>query len=82
MIQLQQQKIVWFYKLWQPMYTTLKSSVQNISYVQGTSKPEVDYNHRYLYIFDDLMKDATKNEDICELYTEGSHYCNIWYTVR
>lgn len=27
-----------------------------------------------MYICDDLMKDATKNEEICELYTEGSHH--------
>ena len=29
-----------------------------------------------LYIYD-LKKDTTKNVDICEMYTEVSHHCNL-----
>ena len=44
--------------------------------MQGIEKQEPD-GQPTLYIYDDLMKDATRNADICEMYTEGSHHCNL-----
>ena len=62
MIQLQPPTIDCFYKRWQPIYMTLKStsSLQNISFVQGISTPKIYSYYRLLYIIGDLMKAATK----------------------
>ena len=69
-------KIVWFYKRWQPAYSELQGTIPYIEFVQGIQKQEPD-GQPTLYMYDDLMKDATKNADICEMYTEGSHHCNL-----
>ena len=70
-------KITWFYKRWQPMYTEMLNTITNMHFIQGVSPTNIDSRYPSLYIFDDLMKDATKNQDICELYTEGSHHQNL-----
>ena len=74
--------IIWFYKRWQPIYTELKQKLNNIKFIQGIPpalKNAKFFDERFptLFIFDDLMRDATKNSDICELYTEGSHHRNL-----
>ena len=69
-------KIIWFYKRWQPAYSELQGIIPYIDFVQGIEKQEPD-GQPTLYIYNDLMKDATRNADICEMYTEGSHHCNL-----
>ena len=32
---------------------------------------------RTLLIIDDIMKDATQDKEICELFTEGAHHRNL-----
>ena len=65
------------------MYTTLKSTVHNISFVQGISTPEVDYNYRSLYIFDDLLKDAIKMRIYVNFIQQGHtiviYRSFVWY---
>ena len=70
------EKILWFYKRWQPAYTDLQETVPHIEFVQGIEQRTPD-GQPTLYIYDDLMKDTTKNVDVCEMYTEGSHHCNL-----
>ena len=70
------EKILWFYKRWEPAYTDLQKTVPCIEFVQGISQRDPD-GQPTLYIYDDLMKDTTKNVDVCEMYTEGSHHCNL-----
>ena len=70
------EKILWFYKRWQPAYTELQETVPHIEFVQGIGQRDPN-GQPTLYIYDDLMKDTTKNVDICEMYTEGSHHCNL-----
>ena len=70
------EKILWFYKRWQPAYTDLQETVPLIEFVQGIEQRDPD-GQPTLYIYDDLMKDTTKNVDACEMYTEGSHHCNL-----
>ena len=70
------EKILWFYKRWQPAYTDLQETVPHIEFVQGIEQWNPD-GQPTLYIYDDLMKDTTKNVDVCEMYTEGSHHCNL-----
>ena len=54
-----------------------RDAENNIQFVEGISTWGDDTSYGSLYIFDDLMKDATKNDEICELYTEGSHHKNM-----
>ena len=70
------EKILWFYKRWQLAYTDLQEIVPCIEFVQGINQRDPD-SQPTLYIYDDLMKDTTKNVDVCEMYTEGSHHCNL-----
>ena len=82
MIQPRPHNIFWFYKRWQPIYTELRKKLNNIKFIQGippTLKNAKIFDERIptLFNFDDLMRDATKNSDICELYTEGSHHRNL-----
>ena len=82
MIQPRPHYIFWFYKRWQPIYTELRKKLNNIKFIQGIPpalKNAKFFDERFptLFIFDDLMRDATRNSDICELYTEGSHHRNL-----
>ena len=70
------EKILWFYKRWQPAYTDLQDTVPHIEFVQGIEQRTPD-GQPTLYIYDDLMKDTTKNVDVCKMYTKGSHHCNL-----
>ena len=69
-------KILWFYKRWQPAYSELQEIIPFIEFIQGIGQRDPD-GQPTLYIYDDLIKDTTKNVDICEMYTEGSHHCNL-----
>ena len=55
----------------------MQRTISNMEFVQGISTKDKDSRYPSLYIFDDLMKDATKDENICELYMEGSHHRNL-----
>ena len=69
-------QVFWFYKRWQPMYTEMQKNIPNIKFVHGIRRRDPD-GQPTIYIYDDLMKDSTNNSDICEMYTEGSHHCNL-----
>ena len=82
MIRPSPQRIMWFYRRWQPLYTELHRLVPRIEFIQGippTIKRDDFFNTRYptLFIIDDLMRDATHSADVCELFTEGSHHRNL-----
>ena len=69
-------KIFWFYKRWQTAYTELQEIIPHIKFMQGIAHQDCD-SLPTLYIYDNLMKHTTKNVDICEMYTKGSHHCNL-----
>ena len=75
-------RIIWLYKRWQPLYTELQKTVPAIEFVEGIP-PNVkestflDTRFPTLIIIDDLMKNATSDEDICDLFTEGAHHRNL-----
>ena len=52
-----------------------------IRFIQGMVdiKSDIYINSkvRTLIIIDDLMKDATQNKDVCELFIEGAHHRNL-----
>ena len=70
------EKILWFYKRWQPAYSDLQETVPCIEFVQGINQRDPD-GQSTLYIYYVLLKDTTKNVDACEMYTEDSHHCNL-----
>ena len=74
-------KIIWFYRRWQPCYTALQEQM-TIEFIEGIPSninrdDFFDASIPTLFIIDDLMKEATQNADICNLFTEGSHHRNL-----
>ena len=75
-------RIIWLYKRWQPLYTELQKTVPAVEFVEGIP-PKVkentflDTRFPTLIIIDDLMKNATTDEDVCDLFTEGAHHRNL-----
>ncbi|CAG2253719.1 unnamed protein product [Mytilus edulis] len=63
----------------------MQQTIKNLLFVQGL--PEnlnmlnddsfIDSRYPSLIILDDLMRDATNSNDVCELFVEGSHHRNL-----
>ncbi|KAK3092415.1 hypothetical protein FSP39_002547 [Pinctada imbricata] len=76
-------RILWIYKRWQPIYDVIKSSVYPpVTFIQGLPKNLqqdnfIDPRDINLVIIDDLQKDASSSQDVCELFTEGAHHRNL-----
>jgi hypothetical protein len=76
------ERIFWIYKRWQLLYDALKYWIPSIVFTEGITediKYDTVINSRKitLFIIDDMMKDATQDKEICELFTEGAHHCNL-----
>ena len=69
------QAITWCYREWQPLYTEVLQCLPHMTFVHGIQIPEVETSH--LIVLDDQMVDATKNSDVTNLYTVGSHHRNL-----
>ena len=71
------QRIVWMYKHWQPAYDIIRSSV-GVEFIQGIPLSlDFDPNIRNLCVIDDMMSEIAKDARITQLFTEGSHHCNL-----
>ncbi len=70
------QKITWCYQAWQPLYTQMLQLIPNITFVEGIQVPEEGCDTSLL-VLDDLMVDATKNKEVSNLFTVGSHHRNL-----
>ena len=74
-------RIIWIYKRWQPLYDELRMKIPTIAFTQGLvdikSDTYINSKVRTLIIIDDLMKDATQDKDVCELFIEGAHHRNL-----
>ena len=75
-------RILWIFKRWQPLYDELKHWIPNIQFIEGItedikSDALIDSRDRMLLIIDDMIKDATQEKEICELYTESTHHRNL-----
>ena len=66
--------IVWCYREWQPLYSEMLQQIPNISFVEGIEVPE---DGNALVVLDDLMVDATKNKEVSNMFTVGSHHKNM-----
>ena len=75
-------RIVWLYKRWQSLHGDLKDRIPHLEFIQGlpanmNSDTFLNPNERTFIVIDDLMKDATENKDVCELFVEGAHHRNL-----
>ena len=71
-------RIIWMHKRWQPPYAQLQSTVPGVEFVEEIHQ-EAFCNSRFptLIIIDDLMKSATADDDVCDLFTESAHHRNL-----
>ena len=76
------ERIIWCYKRWQPLFSEMQSTIKSILFMQGF--PEnlnddsfIDTRYPSLIVSNDLMRDATNSNDVCELFVEGNHHRNI-----
>ena len=75
-------RIIWLYKRWQLLYTELQHTVPAVEFIDGIPpnvKEEAFLDTRFptLIIIDDLMKSATADDNVCDLFTEGAHHRNL-----
>ena len=70
-------QIIWCYREWQPLYREMMQQFPNITFIEGIDLPEVDERYPHLIVLDDLMIDATKNKDVSNMFTVGSHHRNM-----
>ena len=75
-------RIIWLYKRWQSLYDELKDRVPHLEFMQWlpdnlNSDTFLNPQERTFVIIDDLMKDATENKDVCELFVEDAHHRNL-----
>ena len=75
-------RIVWLYKRWQSLYDELKDQVPHLEFIQGipdnlNSDTFLNEQERTFVFTKDLMKDATENKDVRELFVEGAHHRNL-----
>ncbi|KAK3106066.1 hypothetical protein FSP39_011921 [Pinctada imbricata] len=76
-------RIIWLYKRWQPMYDVIKKMIHPpVHFIQGLPS-NIQHNdfinpkEYNLLIMDDIQRDASGNQDVCELFTEGAHHRNL-----
>ena len=77
------EKILYCYNsVWQPMFSTLESEMDNISFHYGMpSKDDLETfqtlsSSHSVIVFDDLMIDAMNTDAILKLFTIGTHHNN------
>jgi hypothetical protein len=68
-------KIIYCYSIWQPQFEVLKKS--NIEFYEGIYDiTNLNSQFNNLLILDDLMREASGNEQILDMFTKGSHHKN------
>ena len=70
-------KIYYYYSIWQDKFTKMKDKLSNIHFYEGlTNFQQVNRLDNNLIIIDDLMKEASDNNEILDMFTKGSHHSN------
>jgi hypothetical protein len=77
------EKILYCYNsTWQPMFSTLESEMDNISFHYGIpnkddlEKFQTISSRHSIIVFDDLMTDAMNTDTVLKLFTVGTHHNN------
>ena len=79
------ERIIWCYKRLQPLFSEMLSTIKNRLFLQGLSEnlnddSFIDTRYPSVIVVNDLMRDATKSKDVCELFLDGSNHRNISVT--
>ena len=78
-------KIYYYYSIWQDKFTKMKYKLSSIHFYEGlTNFQQVNRLDNNLIIIDDLMKEASDNNEILDIFTKGSHhsYCSIFVLTK
>ena len=72
------EKIFWYYTSPQPFFTEIKQKCPNVTFEEGLPNEDIieimrSYNGSKLLIFDDLMHEVQKRDDIKHIFTRGRH---------
>lgn len=76
-------RIVWLYRRWQPMYSTIQNTMTpKVEFHQGIRADLEDDEFfdpklNNLLILDDLQSTAGKDKRVIDLFTEGSHHRSL-----
>jgi hypothetical protein len=72
------QKILYFYSIWQPIYTEILNDNPNVEFIQGYKNEceLLDSKEVNLIVLDDLMEECKDNPEIAKILTKASHHMN------
>ena len=74
-VNLSPEKITWYYREKQPLYSTLSTIHPILECVEGLlDLSSFDYKNRNLVVIDDLMSET--DERVTKLFTKKTHHCN------
>ncbi len=73
------QKILYFYSIWQPIYTDILNDNPNVEFIQGYKNEceLLDSQEVNLIVLDDLMEECKDNPEIAKIFTKASHHMNL-----
>ena len=77
------QRIIWLYKRWQPLYDVIKATVvPRVEFIKGVPlnldrDDFIDPRVRNMIVLDDMAMEASKDQRVTDLFTEGSHHRNL-----
>jgi hypothetical protein len=73
------QKILYFYSIWQPIYTDILNDNPNVEFIQGYKNDceLLDSKEVNLIVLDDLMEECKDNPEIAKIFTKASHHMNL-----
>jgi hypothetical protein len=81
-IQPRPERVIYMYGMWQPLYVEMRKTIPNLHFSEGlpsNCSPD-NFPENSLLVFDDLMSDTGKNEQVCELFTKVSFAsCKIYF---
>ena len=72
-------RVVWYYKIWQPAYAEMLNVVPGISFKEGLPVPDDlmrEPETPRLFVLDDLMTNGMENKEVSSMFCEGSHHYN------
>lgn len=79
MIENYPQKIFWCYGEYQPVFEEMRSTINNIEFIEGlpsNMNDLLDPAVRNLIVIDDLMSDTGNSQEMTNLVTRGCHHRN------
>lgn len=77
-IDLNPQRIIYCYSIWQDKFDQLKQMIPFVEFFEGMfNVEELDSKIINFIILDDLMREASENDNVLDMFTKGSHHRNV-----